>query len=633
MVSVLYTGFKDTSIGKIRGLLAGTSFFPIDLAVAKNNFLQNSDAVLIGPDSIDTILSLQQIFKTDTQITVIVICYNQEATSLKKEMIFNPYIGKYTTLYVFEDLQANSILQDLSRSQQRRNYAKVKAGVGNIPLINPAILPIEHLGTFLEQAPVGAILLDADYKVVTTNGQAKKLLSLGENPFRAISDLFDQNQQNEIRKLVENNAESSCIEIQLNLKFLSLTIAKVVNELGDPFVILLINDITQQSLEKQRITKILDAMPQVGWLTDQYGSIVHLTESWYESIGEMHSDKNNWEDYILNEDHQRIIKQWRSSLHTKEKFEQEVRFKMHNDQYRWHLVRAVPIYDNNGQIEYWLGSATDIAEQKAVEANLETIVQKRTENLIIANERLAKSNSDLAEFAHIASHDLQEPIRKIRIFINMMRANIDDSQKIIQNIDKVEDAASRMSDLIRGILNHSNITSSDALFTTVNLDKTIKAIVDDFDIMSHERNAIITYSDLPAVYGIELQLQQLFSNLISNALKYNTEKPVITISSKIVIKSTASTLVITDNQKYYEIAVQDNGIGFDQQYADKIFAVFGRLHSKSQYSGTGIGLALCKKIADRHNGFISAISSEGNGATFFVYLPVEKNDKGYLQAN
>jgi light-regulated signal transduction histidine kinase (bacteriophytochrome) len=155
----------------------------------------------------------------------------------------------------------------------------------------------------------------------------------------------------------------------------------------------------------------------------------------------------------------------------------------------------------------------------------------------------------------------------------------------------------------------------------VDLDKIIKAIAEDFDIMVHEKSAIISFADLPVVYGVELQLQQLFSNLINNALKYNTEKPVIRISSITVTKETAAISVITDNKKYYEIAVQDNGIGFDQQYADKIFAVFGRLHSKSQYSGTGIGLALCKKITDRHDGYISAVSSEGNGATFFVYLP------------
>lgn len=328
MASVLYTGFKDLSIGKIRGMLTGTSFFPIDLAVAKDSFLQNSDAILVGPESMDIILAVQQIFKINPQITVIVLCYNDVAATLKKEMIFKPFIGKYTKFYIFEDIDTNSILQDLSLSQQRRNYAKVKAGLGNIPLTNPAILPIEHLGTFLEQAPIGAILLDADYKIITTNRQAKSLLSLGKNPFTKISDLFDEIQQHEIRNLVENNSESNRIEIQLNLKFLSISIAKVVNELGDPFVILLINDITEQAIEKQRITKILDAMPQVGWLTDPCGSIVHLTESWFENIGQIHSDKNNWEDYILSEDRERVIKQWHNSLQTKEKFEQEVRFKM-----------------------------------------------------------------------------------------------------------------------------------------------------------------------------------------------------------------------------------------------------------------------------------------------------------------
>lgn len=623
MASVLYTGFKDTSIAKIRENLTGTSFSPIDLAMAKDIFLQNADAVLIGPDSLDIIFSVQQIFTTDPLITVIVLGYREAAASLKKEMLFTPYIGKYTSLYIFEDADPSIIQEDLARSRQRRNYTKIQAGLDSIPLTNTAILPIEHLGTFLEQAPVGAILLDGGSNIVTMNGQAKRLFSIQPNPSQ-LSHLFDKIQEQEIRNLIQYNAENSSIEFQVNLKFLSLTIARVVNELGDPFVILLINDITEQALEKRRVTKILDAMPQLSWLTDPYGATVHLTQRWFEYIGPIHNVTSSWKDSILDEDREKVMEQWQNSLQTKGSFEQEARFKMHDGQYRWHLVRAVPISGNEGEIEYWLFVATDIAQQKAVEANLETAVRKRTENLILANEKLAKSNSDLAEFAHVASHDLQEPIRKIMIFINMMRANMDNQQKLHQNIDKVEDAASRMSDLIKGILNHSNITNSDAVFTTVDLNEIMAAAAKDFDIMLHERNAEIIYADLPTVDGIELQLQQLFSNLISNALKYNTGIPIIKISSKIVNRDTAATSGITDRNQYHEIAVQDNGIGFDQQYADKIFAVFGRLHSKSQYSGTGIGLALCKKIADRHHGLIKAISSEGHGATFFVYLPVRK---------
>ena len=180
-----------------------------------------------------------------------------------------------------------------------------------------------------------------------------------------------------------------------------------------------------------------------------------------------------------------------------------------------------------------------------------------------------------------------------------------------------------MSSLIKAILNYSRLSVLDDQGAPVDLNQVVHNVITDFELLLEEKNGIISYDSLPVVRGNSLQLQQLFFNLVSNALKFSAKDPIIKISARTVDADAAGVAVSERiSGKYTEIRFEDNGIGFDQVYADKVFAIFQRLHDKQEYPGTGIGLALCKRIVENHHGLIKVKSIQGEGTTFFIYLPL-----------
>jgi light-regulated signal transduction histidine kinase (bacteriophytochrome) len=234
------------------------------------------------------------------------------------------------------------------------------------------------------------------------------------------------------------------------------------------------------------------------------------------------------------------------------------------------------------------------------------------------NKELQRSNANLEEFAHAASHDLKEPIRKIQFYTSQLKeqfsTHLQEAETRIFN--RIESATGRMGSLIDDLLLYSHVSHRPHDKEVVDLNKKVQNVLEDLELDIEEKKAVIHVGKLPNVRGYRRQLQQLFQNLISNALKYSKAdvRPEIHISTRNV----------TENEKpYYLIAVKDNGIGFEQQYADKIFKMFSRLHGKTEYSGTGVGLSIAKKVAENHNGVIRVESTPGRGSTFNVYLPIE----------
>jgi PAS domain S-box-containing protein len=273
----------------------------------------------------------------------------------------------------------------------------------------------------------------------------------------------------------------------------------------------------------------------------------------------------------------------------------------------------IPLKNYKNEIYGVLAIAHDITE-----------IMETNEKLEMVNEELIKSNRDLEQFAYVASHDLQEPLRKIQIFTQLLKENVDDIDLILKYQEKINQSAYRMQLLIQDVLDFSRISKSEESFTETDLNQLMEDLKNDFELVIREKGAEIKYPQLPVIIGNPLQLSQLFSNLLSNSLKYNKGKPAIYISYQ---KVKAGELSNEHNQKlngtsnYYHFKFTDNGIGFDAQYNEQIFSIFKRLHGKHEYSGTGIGLALCKKIVENHYGVIYAEGEPETGSTFNIILP------------
>ncbi|HEY5745491.1 MAG TPA: ATP-binding protein [Chryseolinea sp.] len=268
--------------------------------------------------------------------------------------------------------------------------------------------------------------------------------------------------------------------------------------------------------------------------------------------------------------------------------------------------------------------ATDITEQviarKKIEESerryreltehLEAIVQERT-------VELRRSNDDLQQFAHVASHDLKEPVRKLKTFIN----RIDDEfgatfpEAAKGYIQKMRRASSRMHDMIDGVLKYSSMNAGTQDIEPVDLNELMAGIESDLEMVIQQKQAVIEKGNLPTIACARILIYQLFYNLINNALKFSSTEPRVYISCRVAGEGSHATA---------EISVRDNGIGFDTEFADQIFHAFSRLHSKDQYEGTGLGLALCKKIAERHHGTIRASGKENEGSEFVVTLPIHQ---------
>ncbi|MBA3662707.1 MAG: response regulator [Bacteroidetes bacterium] len=263
-----------------------------------------------------------------------------------------------------------------------------------------------------------------------------------------------------------------------------------------------------------------------------------------------------------------------------------------------------------------------VALQSDLESERQALLIK-DEHLKQANSNLQKSNTNLSQFAFVASHDLQEPVRKISTFVQMLDQNLGDMEKSKTYLEKIKYSASRMAVLISDLLSFSELSKTEKVFEKVDLNKIVENIKNDFDLIIEEKHASVQCSALPVINAIPGQMTQLFSNLLSNSLKYVEKdlKPVITISSSLLpIEEIEKNSALSPNKVYYKIEFKDNGIGIDEKYVERIFVMFQRLHSKSEYSGTGIGLAICKKITQNHHGDIYIIPGT-QGAVFNVILP------------
>jgi len=250
--------------------------------------------------------------------------------------------------------------------------------------------------------------------------------------------------------------------------------------------------------------------------------------------------------------------------------------------------------------------------------------QRRAMEIQRYTEELARKNRELEDFTSIASHDLQEPLRKIRVFGEMVRKEIAEcsSPSAWGYLERLTGAADRMQQLIKALLSYSRVATKTKPFQRIPLRTVAEGVVEEFNFSPDGRGPVIEIGDLPDIEADPVQISQLLQNLVGNAVRYSKEGVVPGI--RILGRKVADE---TDMERYCELRVEDNGIGFDMRHVERIFRPFERLHGRSEYGGTGMGLAICRKIAERHGGDITAESSPGKGSTFIIRLPVRHKDE------
>ncbi len=290
---------------------------------------------------------------------------------------------------------------------------------------------------------------------------------------------------------------------------------------------------------------------------------------------------------------------------------------------RWIRAKGKVYFNSEDKPVRFIGSVLDITEKVNTLQEIENLVEVRTAELAHANKRLhninkelQRSNQYLEEFAYAASHDLKEPLRKILYFTSKLKMQLSTHLQEEQetSFERIENATERMGNLIDDLLLYSHVSQQPLEMESVDLNEKMEQVLEDLELAISEKKAVLNIANLPVVKGYTRPLQQLFQNLISNALKYSKKNisPQIDISHQ---------LISEDGKPYNLISVKDNGIGFNPEYADRIFQMFARLHGKSEYSGTGLGLTIVRKVLETHNGFVRVQSTPDEGSTFNVFLP------------
>ncbi|HET6226212.1 MAG TPA: ATP-binding protein, partial [Bacteroidia bacterium] len=362
-------------------------------------------------------------------------------------------------------------------------------------------------------------------------------------------------------------------------------------------------------------------LPEIAFTIKNDGEIEYANRRWYDYSPSLQT----FPEILSNNDLDSV--HWKEILKTGEEFTSEVRIKnIPSQEYRYFLLKIIPVKQGNTILKF-IGTFSDIHQQKLTNEVLEQKVKERTSELSTKNQELETTNHELQQFAWVVSHDLKEPLRKIQAFCGIIRDKfLKGNEEAESYLERAISSSNRMSTLINDLLDFSRLSVS-TLFKPTVLNTTVDELLHDFDTIIQEKHAIVKRDDLPVLEAVPTQMRQIFQNLISNALKFSKKDipPVITIKSELVQKKAINSPA-SPTGKYCKITVSDNGIGFDEKYLDRIFVIFQRLNNRTTYEGTGIGLAIAKKIVDKHNGLITATSKENEGTSFIMVLPIEQNN-------
>lgn len=379
---------------------------------------------------------------------------------------------------------------------------------------------------------------------------------------------------------------------------------------------------------ERRFREIADLSPIWMWITDTKVNIEYTNRELLDYFGVDHYSNFTgqiWEEFVHPQDIETIYDSWRAATKNQSEFSLECRINNKTTgQFEWFNLMGVPLL-KGAKLEGFLGTAISIEKQKSLAAQLEREVTLRTRKLAESNAELEKINTELQSFAYISSHDLQEPLRKIQMFAGILLDreydNLSPNGK--NKFKRIQSAANRMQTLINDLLAYSRTDNQEKAFESKTLKELVEKAKSDLIEEIESKAAIIEFSGNCEIEVVPFQFRQLLYNIISNSLKYAkpNEAPIIKINGSIVRSSELEDQRLVKDINYARILVSDNGIGFDNAHSEKIFEVFQRLHTRQDYAGTGIGLAIVKKIVQNHNGFISTTGELGKGATFEILIP------------
>ena len=379
---------------------------------------------------------------------------------------------------------------------------------------------------------------------------------------------------------------------------ISLTISPVMNAQG---VIIGASKIARDITESKRIhaellasearfRQLADSMPQIVWTARADGQIDYYNERWYEFTGFSRDASPDWDPILHPDDLQRCHETWQAAAQSGQPYNCEFRFFDYREYcWRWFMGRALPIRDAGGKIVKWFGSCTDIDEQKRVQ------------------DDLRRANEDLEQFAYSASHDLQEPLRSVKLYSEILTKRYGDSldTEARQLVQFMQNGATRMETLLRDLLTYTQVTKIEKVAEVTDANEALATALSNLTSAITQSGAEITADRLPVLAVPRMHLQQLFQNLIGNAIKYRSpERPP------------RVRVVAERKHGHWIFSVSDNGIGIDPDDRARIFGLFKRLHTTEEYSGSGIGLAICQRIVDRYHGRIWVESEPGHGSTF-----------------
>ncbi len=465
-------------------------------------------------------------------------------------------------------------------------------------------------------APIGYLTLNDDSLITEINIAGASLLNQPIN--NLIKQPFILFLTPESRKLFHRhivNVVNTKIDQECDLKLISTDQQPIdihiktslFNQDGSNNFRIALIDISQTKQaedlreSEKRFHALADNIPNMVWMGDENGSIFWYNKQWYDYTG-TNLDKMRgwgWIKLIQPEYAADVKQEWSRSINDGKLYDNTFPIRSKDGNYRWFLTRITPINDDKGKINCWFGTSTDIMVRKQAESQLELTLKQ-----------LRRSNSELEQFTYIASHDLQEPLRMICSFLQLLQRRYEyqldaDADEFIEF---AVDGANRMHDLIENLLEFSEVTTEGKKFNNVDMKNVLEETLNNLAISIRENNATITYGKLPVLKADYKQMIQLFENLIGNAIKYrNKNSPQINISAR------------KEDRKWI-FSIKDNGIGIDPKYSDRIFKIFKRLHSNNKYEGTGIGLAISKRIVERHGGNMWVDSKSGEGSTFYFTI-------------